>query len=124
MTNPNEIKVEELLRSPSWESSLLFGTLGRMSEDGINTDAVYAKTKETGVVDMRVIINGVEFSAMGFIERWRKEFDYQVAKEAREVAAGHDTFGELTKTVDMIERLLQEAAVKAFPHADLDNERY
>jgi hypothetical protein len=123
MTNPNEIKVKEIL-FPSWELSLLFGTLGRMSEDGINTDAVYAKIKETGIVDMRVIINGVEFPATAFIELWRKEFDYQVAKEARELAAKHDIFEELNKTVGAVERLLREAAVKAFPHANLDDECY
>jgi hypothetical protein len=123
MTNPNEIKVKEIL-SHSWESSLLFVTLGRMSEDGINTDAVYAKTRETGIVDMRVIINGVEFPATAFIERWRKEFDYQVAKEARELAAKHDIFEELNKTVGAVERLLRETAVKAFPHANLDDECY
>lgn len=123
MSNPNEISIKEL-RSPSWESSLLYGTLGRMRDDGIDMEAVYAKTEETGVVDMRVVINGVEFPAIAFIERWRKEFDYQVAKEARELAAGHDTFEELNKTISAVERLLQEAAVKAFPHADLDDERY
>lgn len=123
MTNPNEIKVKEIL-SHSWESSLLFVTLGRMSEDGINTDAVYAKTRETGIVDMRVIINGVEFPATAFIERWRKEFDYQVAKEARELAAKHDIFEELNKTVGAVERLLRETAVKAFPHANLADECY
>lgn len=123
MTNPNEIKVKEILFR-SWGFSLLFGTLGRMSEDGINTDAVYAKIKETGIVDMRAIINGVEFPATAFIERWRKEFDYQVAKEARELAAKHDIFEELNKTVGAVERLLREAAVKAFPHANLDDECY
>ena len=123
MTNPNEIKVKEI-PFRSWEYNLLYGTLGRMMKDGIDCDAVYEKTKETGVVDMRVVINGVEFSAMGFIERWRKEFDYQVAKEVRELTAGYDTFDELNKTVGAVERLLREAAVKAFPHADLDDECY
>ncbi len=123
MTNPNEINRRDI-PPPSWEYDLLYGTLGRMMRDGIDCDAVYKRTKETGIVDMRVVINGVEFPAMGFIERWRKEFDYQVAKEARELAAGHDAFDELNKTIGAVERLLREAAVKAFPHADLDDECY
>ena len=121
--DPNEITIEEL-RHPSWESSLVYGTLARMREEGIDTDAVYAATKESGVVDLRVVINGHEFPAVAFIERWRSEFDYQVAQEARRLVTDdpkiNATLEKLRETLDGVDQNLNDIARDAFPHVYLD----
>jgi len=116
----------EGVRGPSWESSLVYGTLARMDKDGMDTDPVYAVTKETKEIDLRILINGHEYPATAFVERWRTEFDYQVAKEARELLAANpkvnETLEKLREELNCIEQGLYDMACEAFPNADLDRE--
>ena len=123
--DPNKITVEAL-RAPSWESNLVYGTLARMDKDGIDTEAVYAATKESGVVDLRVVINGHEYPAIAFTERWRREFDYQVAQEARRLIADNPEINEklekIREYLDGIDESIHDIARHAFPHVDLDRE--
>ena len=124
--DPNKITVEAL-RHPSWESSLVYGTLARMKKEGIDTDAVYAATKESGVVDLRIVINGHEFPAVDFIERWQRTFDYRVAQEARRLVTDDPKINaileNLHESLSDIDQNLNDIARAAFPHVDLDLDR-
>ncbi len=124
--DPNKITVEAL-RGPSWESSLVYGTLARMEKDGIDTEGVYAATKESGVVDLRVLINGHEYPAVEFIARWRREFDFQVAQEARRLIVDDPKINEklegIRELLDAVDLSISDLARHTFPHVDLDRDR-
>jgi hypothetical protein len=120
------ITTVEALRGPCWESSLVYGTLARMGDDGMPTNSVYAETKETGEIDLRIVINGHEYPALAWVERWRNHFDYCVAKEARELVTNDKRVNAMLETLreslDGIDQGLYDVAIEAFPHADLERD--
>lgn len=115
--------VKSLLQN-TWESALFYTTLGLMEKDGVASKEVYAEALKTGKVDLRVVINGYEYPATAFVQRWRAEFDHAVAQEARRIVEErlHPVLEGVLSRLDAVDRGVTGLLHDVFPGQIEDDE--